>query len=53
MIIWELFTYFLSPPPPHPGSDLAEDIERKAHNFLSDVQVKRKPVVQEVKEPEK
>ena len=22
------------------GSDLAEDIERKAHNFLTDVQVK-------------
>lgn len=30
------------------GSDLAEDIERKAQNFLSDVQVKRKPVLQEV-----
>ena len=33
---------------PLKGSDLAEDIERKAHNFLSDVQVKRKPPVQEV-----
>jgi hypothetical protein len=33
---------------PTVGSDLAEDIERKAHNFLSDVQVKKKQPAQEV-----